>query len=76
MDTTTGVPPARARTTSRQIVSDAVDEPPGLLTRSRMAPARSSAAAARSAPATVSEPIAGPDIGPRPLRPCRIGPEA
>jgi hypothetical protein len=75
IDTTTGLPRARARTTSRQIVSEATYEPPGLFTRSRMARARSSAAAARSAPATVSAPMPA-DIGPRPLRPDLIGPEA
>ena len=56
--------------------SDAVDEPPGLFTQSRMARARSSAAAARRAAVSVSEPMDDPDNGPRLLRPCRIGPVA
>ncbi len=41
MDTTTGLPAARARTTSRQIVSEATYEPPGLFTRSTIARTRS-----------------------------------
>src|ERR1035441_7699889 len=57
MDATTGVPPSRARTTSRHIESDAMYEPPGLLTRSTIARARWSAAAARSAAVMVSDPM-------------------
>ena len=69
----TGLPAARSLTTSRQITSDAVYEPPGLLTRSTTARAPSSAPTARSAAATVSEPIPPPP-GPRPLRPCLMAP--
>ena len=58
------------------MVSEATYEPPGLFTRSTIARTRRSAAAARSAADTVSEPIAPPDSGPRPLRPRRIGPAA
>ena len=74
IDTTTGLPAARTRTTSRQMTSDAVAEPPGLFTRSTTARAPSSAAAARSAAATVSEPIPPPPGPPRPLRPDLIAP--
>ena len=69
------MPAARSLTTSRQIVSDATAEPPGLLTRSSTARTRSSDLAERSAAATVSEPMA-PPTGPRLLRPCLIGPDA
>ena len=74
IDTTTGLPAARTLTTSRQITSDAIAEPPGLFTRSTTARAPSSAAAARSAAATVSDPIPPPPGPPRPLRPCLIAP--
>ncbi len=74
IETTTGLPAARSLTTSRQITSDAVYEPPGLLTRSTTARAPSSAPAARSAAATVSEPIPPPPGPPRPLRPCLMAP--
>ena len=70
----TGLPAPRIRTTSRQITSEAVAEPPGLFTRSTTARARSSAAAARSAAAMVSDPMPPPPAGPRPLRPDRMVP--
>src|SRR5262249_62405939 len=76
IDTTTGLPAARVLTTSRQMVSDATADPPGLLTRSSTARTRSSSVAARRAQATVSDPIEPPPNGLRPLRPCRIGPDA
>ena len=76
MDTTTGFAAARARTTSRQIVSEATYEPPGLSTRSTMARTRSSAAAERITAASVSEPIEPATTGPRPLRPRRMAPLA
>ena len=44
IDATTGLPRSRALFTSRQMVSDAVTEPPGLSTRSTMADTESSAA--------------------------------
>ena len=70
------MPAARVLTTSRQMVSDATADPPGLLTRSSTARTRSSEVAERSAAATVSEPIEPPPSGLRPLRPCLIGPDA
>ena len=70
------MPAARVLTTSRQIVSDATADPPGLLTRSSTARTRSSEVADRSAAATVSEPMALPPTGLRLLRPCLIGPDA
>src|SRR6266566_464446 len=76
METTTGLALARARTTSRQIVSEATWEPPGLFTRSTIASTRSSAVAARSAAASVSDPIAAAWTGPRPLRPRLMTPLA
>src|SRR5207237_9306538 len=57
LETITGVPALRARTTSRQIASDATYDPPGLSTRKRIAFTSLSCAAARMAPATVSDPI-------------------
>ena len=65
-----------ARTVSRQMVSDATYEPPGLFTRSTMALTRWSAVAPRSAALSVSEPIGPRSSGPRALRPRRIGPDA
>src|SRR6266851_6458323 len=56
IETITGLPAWRARTTSRQMVSEATYEPPGLSTRNKIALTSLSSAAARIAPATVSEP--------------------
>src|ERR1700742_2230029 len=72
MDATTGLPRLRALATSRQMVSDAESEPPGLSTRSTIADTASSAAASRRAAAIVSPPTAGVPNGrncgpPRPL---------
>ncbi|SLC89889.1 Uncharacterised protein [Mycobacteroides abscessus subsp. massiliense] len=75
MDTTTGLPASRARTTSRQMVSEPLTEPPGLSTRSTMAATESSATASRSASAITSPPLAGPGGKSRgPLRPLTMGP--
>src|SRR5882672_8461563 len=57
IETITGLPALRALTTSRQIVSEATYEPPGLSTRNRIAFTSLSATAARIAPATVSDPM-------------------
>ena len=57
IDTITGLPAFFARSTSRQIVSDATADPPGLSTRNTIAFTSSSAIAARNAPATVVAPI-------------------
>ena len=59
METMTGLL-FRASTTSRQITSDAVPEPPGLSTRRTMALMSSSLRASRRRRATVSEPATCP----------------
>ena len=66
MLTMIGLPASLARTTSRQIVSDAVAEPPGLSMRKRMARTGASSAARRKARATVSAPMP-PEVESGPL---------
>ena len=76
IEATTGLPRCRSRTTSRQMVSEPVTEPPGLSTRTTTAVTSSSAAASRSAAAIVSPPALdrpnGDSCGPP--RPLTIGP--
>ena len=70
IDTTTGFPASRARDTSRQMVSEATYDPPGLSMRNTMARTRSASTAERNAAASVSLPMpTSPDIGSTPLLP-------
>jgi hypothetical protein len=61
---------------SRQITSDAVDEPPGLSTRSTMARIDRSARASRMYSTSESAPTTAPLTGSKPLVPELITPAA
>ncbi len=75
MVTMSGLPACFARTVSRQIVSDATYEPPGLSTRKTIARTAASSAAERSAAPTVSAPmLTSPNTGLNPLVPLCTGP--
>src|SRR5690606_5593950 len=71
-----GLPVRRIRSTSRQMVSEPVTDPPGLSTRSTIADTSSSAAASRRPAATVSPPALDVPNGSTcgPPRPLTIGP--
>ena len=75
METTTGFF-FRVSSTSRQITSEAVPEPPGLSTRSTTARTSSSSRASRRDSATVSEPANDPPNGLFWLSPGMISPTA
>jgi hypothetical protein len=67
---------SRVIISSRQITSDAIDDPPGLSTRSTIALIESSSRTRRICSTTVSEPTTVPFTGSNPLSPETIVPTA